>query len=85
MRLNLGFEATLSHSFGELKLPLSQATLPRVAAVKAQASLAFARLTAAFTFQFSAFRFPFSALTALRALNLLSLGIVKVNFSSALA
>ena len=28
--MNLGFEATLSHSFGELKLPLSQTTLVRV-------------------------------------------------------
>ena len=36
---------------------LSQATLPRVAAVKAQASLACARSTADFRFQFSPFTF----------------------------
>ena len=48
--MNLGFEATLSHSFVNLKVQSSQATLVRVAAVKAQASLAFAHSLAAFTF-----------------------------------
>ena len=68
MRLNLGFEATLSHSFGELKLPLSQTTLVRVVAVKAQTSLVLLAHT-----QLSPFRFQFSVyLVCLTALYLVA-------------
>ena len=48
MCLKLGFEATLAHSFGELKLPSSQTTLVRVVAVKRESELSVSLIGAGF-------------------------------------
>ena len=73
----------MSHSFGELKLPLSQTTLVRVVVVKAQVNLALTRLhkLSPFTFKMKPYLSHYKELTRLGLPIVIGqLGIIFVSF-----